>query len=86
MKSSPDGHYLQPGPKRTGNCVAVTICFTSGISKEDTTRESLGLCFLTRILILGCVETNPEKTMEKESSLHFSNEGGAVNMHLHRRN
>lgn len=67
-----------------GNCVAVAICFTCGISKEDATGANLGLCFLPGIL--GWVETEPEKTMEREYSLHFSKEGHVGKISLHRRN
>lgn len=67
------------------NCVAVTICFTSGLSKKDGAKASLGFCFLTRILILGWLETEPGKTMETESPLHFSNGGGTEKIQLQRR-
>lgn len=83
MKSPPVGHYLQPDPKSRELC-SVTICFTCGISKEDAIGANLGLCFLPGIL--GWVETEPEKTMEREYSLHFIKEGHVGKISLHRRN
>lgn len=64
MKSPPAGYYLQSDPKVQGT-VAVTTCFTSGISKEDGARASLGLCFPTGILMPGWVKTEPEKVMKE---------------------
>lgn len=61
----------------TGNCAAVTTCFTSGVSKEDGERAGLGLCFLPGILMLGWVENEPNHIMGREYSFSFSKGKGA---------